>query len=172
MILNSQLKEDLNRFSQNQSIGVMIQPKYEELLKHINFVDMYVGTYLDLIKDYGQYYVRGKGYKTNPPNSAQMNYGYNYINNEKFTRIGHARGGEKYTFYQSFWRETCDIMTERLKQIPEINKYVYSKYFDLVVKFDHRSSDRLDNDFDGIIKVGDNEDWWWKNNQQECFYHS
>ena len=47
MVLNNLLKEDLKRFSEKQSIGVIIQPKYQLLFKDISFVDMYVGTYLD-----------------------------------------------------------------------------------------------------------------------------
>lgn len=126
----------------------------------------YIEEYLNVLNEYGEYYVEGTGVKTNKYGEPVQNFAYNYINHKDFEKTGkewteydeNNRGIGKpvfYKYFQNVWSIACERVANRHK-----NKSGIGNRFDL--KLDHRYKNNKNNDFDGylvIIKAKDNTYW-------------
>ena len=125
-------------------------------------IKQYIEEYLNVLKEYGQYYVEGTGVKTNKYGEPVQNFAYNYIKHIDFQKIGNewstydknnkgVGSPTSYKYFQNVWSIACDRVSKRHK---DGNK------FDL--KLDHRYKTNKNNDFDGtlvLIKPKDNKFW-------------
>jgi hypothetical protein len=149
-------------------LSVLIEPYFDSKLKSESdrqrFVDIvykaYIQEYLNVLKEYGDYYVEGKGKKTNGYGTSGQNFAYNYINHIDFERSATERPKydsndrgvgtiHRYKYFENVWSIACRRVVERYK-------YKFN------LKLDHKEKNNKNNDFNGrlvVFNINDNSFW-------------
>ena len=155
-------------------LDICIDPYFNTKLKNesdkqkfINIIyKSYIQEYLNILKEYGPFYIEGTGIKTNKYGEPCQNFAYNYINHSEFEKMAkewsnydrYDRGVGKiqyYKYFESVWSIACNRVMEKYK-----DQYGECKFN---LKLDHRYKDRKNNDFDGtLIVINPNDNSFWK----------